>query len=287
MELQVSTYQKSISIQLWKDYVDTFAIQIEAPTGERTPVIRENNRESNRLNNGISEETSNEIGRSISDNVENRRGNSISSYTLGNTNVFILYGSPKPYTRYQEIYMDLIPVNQYIDSGIWIIRIIPEVSVVGRYDMWLPGNQSINTFTGFLKPDPEITLTIPSATDKAISVGAYDTSTDKVASFSGRGFTRENNQIKPDIVAPGVNIRSAATGGGTTVLSGTSMATPFVTGSAALMMEWGIVRGNDPYLYGEKIKAYLIRGAKHLPGYEQWPNKQAGWGALCLRDSLV
>ena len=291
VELQVSAYQKSISIQLWKDYVDTFAIQIEAPTGERTPVIRENNRESNRLNNGISDEisneTSNEIGRSISDNVENRRGNSISSYTLGNTNVFILYGSPKPYTRYQEIYMDLIPVNQYIDSGIWIIRIIPEVSVVGRYDMWLPGNQSINTFTGFLKPDPEITLTIPSATDKAISVGAYDTSTDKVATFSGRGFTRENNQIKPDIVAPGVNIRSAATGGGTTVLSGTSMATPFVTGSAALMMEWGIVRGNDPYLYGEKIKAYLIRGAKHLPGYEQWPNKQAGWGALCLRDSLV
>lgn len=278
VELQVSAYQKSISIQLWKDYVDTFAIQIEAPTGERTPVIRENNIESNRLNNGISDETSNEIGRSISDNVENRRGNSISSYTLGNTNVFILYGSPKPYTRYQEIYMDLIPVNQYIDSGIWIIRIIPEVSVVGRYDMWLPGNQSINTFTGFLKPDPEITLTIPSATDKAISVGAYDTSTDKVATFSGRGFTRENNQIKPDIVAPGVNIRSAATGGGTTVLSGTSMATPFVTGSAALMMEWGIVRGNDPYLYGEKIKAYLIRGAKHLPGYEQWPNKQAGWG---------
>lgn len=291
VELQVSAYQKSISIQLWKDYVDTFAIQIEAPTGERTSVIRENNRESNRLNNGISDETSNEtsneIGRSISDNVENRRGNSISSYTLGNTNVFILYGSPKPYTRYQEIYMDLIPVNQYIDSGIWIIRIIPEVSVVGRYDMWLPGNQSINTFTGFLKPDPEITLTIPSATDKAISVGAYDTSTDKVATFSGRGFTRENNQIKPDIVAPGVNIRSAATGGETTVLSGTSMATPFVTGSAALMMEWGIVRGNDPYLYGEKIKAYLIRGAKHLPGYEKWPNKQAGWGALCLRDSLV
>ena len=79
----------------------------------------------------------------------------------------------------------------------------------------------------FLKPDPEITLTIPSATDKAISVGAYDTSTGKVATFSGRGFTRENNQIKPDIVAPGVNIRSAATGGGTTVLSGTSMATPF------------------------------------------------------------
>ena len=61
------------------------------------------------------------------------------------------------------------------------------------------------------------------------------------------------------------------------------MATPFVTGSAALMMEWGIVRGNDPYLYGEKIKAYLIRGAKHLPGYEQWPNKRGRVGSTVFK----
>ena len=80
---------------------------------------------------------------------------------------------------------------------------------------------------GILKPDSGNYFDIPSATDKAISVGAYDTSTGKVATFSGRGFTRENNQIKPDIVAPGVNIRSAATGCGTTVLSGTSMANTF------------------------------------------------------------
>ena len=58
--------------------------------------------------------------------------------------------------------------------------------------------------------------------------------------------------------------------------SGTSFAVPFVTGSAALLMEWGIIRGNDPYLYGEKVKAYLRRGARHLPGYEQWPNNQLG-----------
>ena len=61
---------------------------------------------------------------------------------------------------------------------------------------------------------------------------------------------------------------------------------PFVTGSAALMMEWGIILENDRYLYGEKVKAYLQRGAKQLPGYEMWPNPQLGWGALCLRDSL-
>lgn len=255
VELEISSYQKSVSVQIWKDYVDSFLLQIESPSGQKTPLIRGEN------------------------------GN-LSSFMLNNTNLFIYYGTPKPYSRYQEIYIDMIPVDFYVDSGIWLIRIIPEQVVVGRYDMWLPGNRSINLNTGFLRPDSEITLTIPSATDKGIAVGAYNSYTGEVAPFSGRGFTRENNQIKPDIVAPGVDISSASVNGGRSVLSGTSMATPFVTGSVALMMEWGIVRKNDPYLYGEKLKAYLIKGAKHLEGYESWPNKQAGWGTLCLRDSL-
>ena len=48
----------------------------------------------------------------------------------------------------------------------------------------------------------------------------------------------------------------------------------------------GIVRGNDPFLYGEKVRAYLRRGARQLPGYEVWPNNLLGYGALCLSDSL-
>lgn len=45
----------------------------------------------------------------------------------------------------------------------------------------------------------------------------------------------------------------------------------------------------SPYLttqYGEKVKAYLIRGARHLPILPEYPNPQLGWGVLCLRDSL-
>jgi subtilisin family serine protease len=94
------------------------------------------------------------------------------------------------------------------------------------------------------------------------------------------------NQIKPDLVAPGVNIVSAAVGGGLVASTGTSMATPFVTGSGALLMEWGIIQGNDPYLYGEKVKAYLRRGARQLPGFTVYPNPQVGYGALCLRNSI-
>ena len=52
---------------------------------------------------------------------------------------------------------------------------------------------------------------------------------------------------------------------------------PFVTGAAALLMEWGIVRGNDPFLYGEKVKAYLRRGARRMTEGE-YPNEKVGYG---------
>ena len=131
-----------------------------------------------------------------------------------------------------------------------------------------------------------------------ITVGAYDARFDQAAAFSGRGYTRATNQVKPDLVAPGVEIMSCAPGGGYQVRTGTSMATPFVTGSAALLMQWGtflniqlsnsrgIVNGNDAYLYGEKMKAYLIRGARRLPGFTAYPNPVLGWGALCTANSI-
>ena len=75
-------------------------------------------------------------------------------------------------------------------------------------------------------------------------------------------------------------------GGGYGEATGTSFATPFVTGAAALLMEWGITDGNDPFLYGEKVKAYLRRGARPLQGSTEYPNPQVGYGALCVRDSL-
>ena len=67
-----------------------------------------------------------------------------------------------------------------------------------------------------------------------------------------------------------MRVMAPVAGGGYAEFTGTSFATPFVTGSAALLMEWGIVKGNDPYLYGEKVKAYLRRGARQIPGYERW-----------------
>lgn len=144
----------------------------------------------------------------------------------------------------------------------------------------------MNPGTAFLFPTETGTLTIPSTASRTIGVGAYDALTFSYVDFSGRGQRGAGRLSKPDIVAPGVNVTAPTTSGTYASFSGTSFATPFVTGGAALMMEWGIIKENDPYLYGEKVKAYMQRGARPLPGFTEYPNPQVGYGALCVRDSI-
>ena len=89
------------------------------------------------------------------------------------------------------------------------------------------------------------------------------------------------------MTAPGGDITVRVPNGGYEQVSGTSFATPFVTGAAALLMEWGIVRGNDRFLYGERLKANLIRGARPLSGISDRPDSRTGWGTLCAERALA
>lgn len=250
VELAVGEYESSFNLQLWKNYSDEYGVELIAPSGERSG---------------------------------NLRTYGADRVSLDNTQVYVYYGQPTPYSRYQQLYFEFVPAGGYVTPGVWRIVLTPVRIVDGRYDLWLQESATLNEDTRFFSPSEETTLTVPSAAGKVITVGAYNSRTDAYADFSGRGYTRTNDNIKPDIVAPGVNIVSTAVNGGYTVRSGTSMAVPFVSGSAALLMQWGIVKRNDPYLYGEKVKAYLIRTARHLPG-EPVPSKRTGWGALCLRN---
>ena len=152
--------------------------------------------------------------------------------------------------------------------------------------MWMSDARTRNMQTRFLRPTPDATLTIPSAASRTIAVGAYDARTNSYASFSGRGWPDEPYPVHPDLVAPGVDVTAPAVRGGYLAVTGTSFATPFVTGSAALLMQWGIVNGNDPYLYGEKLRASLHRGARPLSGFRKYPNEVVGYGALCTAKSL-
>lgn len=255
VELAVSSYETGLSIQIWKDYWDDIAVEIIAPSGRNLGRIQENSR--------------------------------VSRIRYEDMELLTYFGEPSPFRICQEIYIDMIPQTVYIQSGLWKLRLIPRSIRNGRYDMWLPAQGALNFGTGFTSPDSASTFTIPSAAAKAVTVGAYDAGTGSAAPFSGRGYIVEiggSLMVKPELAAPGVNVLVPSVSGMARV-SGTSYATPFVTGSAALLMEWGIVRGNDAFLYGEKLKAYLIKGAEPLAGAAV-PDTQTGWGRLCLKNSL-
>ena len=253
IELGVSPYEAALNVQLWKHYEDVMEIYLENPAGERIGPLYEN------------------LGPQ--------------RYRAGDTELLIYYGKPGPYFVTQEIYIDFIPTGIYVDSGVWKIILRGKDIKDGEYFLWLPGGNVLNPLTSFYLPRAEGTLTIPSTALRLISVGAYDSRSDVYADFSGRG-SKFLPYGKPDFVAPGVDITAPRPGGSYGSFTGTSFAAPFATGSCALLMEWGIVKGNDPFLYGEKVKAYLRRGARRLPGYEEFPNETVGWGALCVKGSI-
>lgn len=253
IELGVSPYEAALNVQLWKHYEDAMEIYLENPAGERIGPFYEN------------------LGPQ--------------RYRAGDTELLIYYGKPGPYFVTQEIYIDFIPTGNYVDSGVWKIILRGKDIKDGEYFLWLPGGNVLNPLTSFYLPRAEGTLTIPSTALRLISVGAYDSRSDVYADFSGRGSSFLPYG-KPDFVAPGVDITAPRPGGSYGSFTGTSFAAPFATGACALLMEWGIVKGNDPFLYGEKVKAYLRRGARRLPGYEEFPNETVGWGALCVKGSI-
>ena len=50
-------------------------------------------------------------------------------------------------------------------------------------------------------------------------------------------------------------------------------------------MQWGIVEGNDPFLFGQRLKSFLRKGAIREAGIT-YPNQRWGYGFLCIRDTL-
>lgn len=258
VEIYVADYMNSFNLQIWKHYLDDFDIFIESPANRQIGPLSSYSR--------------------------------VQNYVLPEDMISVYYSEPTPYNPEQEIYISWIPRGDYVTPGIWKIYLQPRRIIAGDYNMWLPVAGSTSSEVSFVRPNIFNTLVVPSTARYVISVAAYDSRNDTYAGFSGRGPNLEQELPqavgKPDLAAPGVAINTSRSGGGYGEFSGTSFAAPFVTGAAALLMQYGIVDGKDPYLYGEKIRAALIRGARKLPFQESQPSPLVGWGALCVSDSL-
>ena len=280
ISLSIGDYETGLTIQLWKNYSSDCSVALIAPDGTVYPIV-----ETFPTLTGTFLRPAASLDRSLT----------IS--TTGET-ILVYIGTPVPYSINQELYFDFIPKAEYLTRGIWQFRIEKIVSNPLSLNLYLPVGLTRSLETRFVDPDTSNTITIPSTASRVITVGAYDPYTDLVPDFSGRGYILEQlvtdreatgtstffqTQVKPDLVAPGVNIVSNDLLGGYSTFTGTSFAAPFVTGGAALLMEWGIVRGNDRYMYGQKIKATLQRLARQLEAYPSVPNEVSGYGALCLQ----
>lgn len=245
--------ERSLYLEIWQAFADDFSYELFAPSGLESFVFP--------------------------------TAPGIYTYRIADTIIYLTINNPTPYQPFRQYFLSFSSNTTFITSGTWTLRVtpIPTGKIVdGRLQFWLPSKEATNSATGFLSPSSDMTFTIPSTASSVISVSGYDSNLDVFAPFSGQGFSNAMN-TKPDLCAPAVNILSTAPGGGYTIRTGTSMAAPFVTGAAALLMQYGIVNGNDPFLYGEKVKAYLWKSARPLPAFSEYPNEKVGWGALCLK----
>lgn len=253
VEIAIAGSTKNVYMTLWKNFADSFSFELIAPSGRSSSTIAPTE--------------------------------SLNNLTLDDVMITIFNRQPTHYNESNEIYFMFQGTEETIPQGIWRLVVTGTQVVDGRFDIWLPTLEDVSENTTFLNPNLDVTLTIPSTSLKVISVGGYNATIETSADFSGRGYTRNNVYVKPDLVAPAVGITTVKAGGGYDSFTGTSIAAPFVTGSAALMMEWGIVNGNDAFLYGQRIKAFLQKGARRKFTIE-YPNTIWGYGTLCLNGSM-
>ncbi|MDR3595964.1 S8 family peptidase [Clostridium sp.] len=248
IELKIGEKQKDIRIEIWISKPDKVALSITSPTGEVVKKIIPKLEEITDIT-FVYEETSMKIEYLISD----------------------------PISGDQEI----VITARDIREGIWEFKLIGQLIIVGKYDAWILQRELIAPDTRFLRPNPYTTLMVPATSSSVISAAYYNQNNNSIVPESGRGFTRDG-MIKPDIAAGGVNAKTTSVGGATAIISGSSVAGAITAGACALLFQWGIIDGNDTTMNAEKLKTYLIRGAKQRAG-DVYPNPQWGYGMISLK----
>ena len=251
VEINVGAGVPGFTMELWSVLSETFAVEIISPTGERLPRLsRQEIRKDYRF---VFENTEVSIDKIFSFSANELQG------------VFLRFTGPS--------------------QGIWNIRVYAEEVFTGEFDMWLPLGALLDGEVFFLRSNPDSTITVPGDARFPITVGGYDSRNRSIDIESGRGYTIEG-AVKPDFVAPAVDVLGAARGNRFVTRTGTSAAAAISTGAVALLLEWAVVRGNFSRITSANIKGILIRGADRDPG-RLYPNREWGYGSLNLYEAFA
>ena len=252
-ELRVGEREAGFSMELWAADVGVYTVGFISPTGE--------------------------VARRISVPL---RGENTVSFLLEQTRI----------TVYTQI-ADVSAGSQFIFmrfenpmSGIWRILIRNSLDIRETFHIWLPVRGFISDETYFLRPDPDTIITDPGNARYPITVTAYDHTKNSIYIHASRGYSL-SGRIKPDLAAPGVNILGASVSGRRlTRMSGTSVSAAHLAGAAAILLNWGVLNANYPYLNTPVLKSIFVRGAQRNPALT-YPNREFGYGTLNLYEAFL
>lgn len=251
VEINVAEDERGIFIYLWTDIASRLLVSVKSPLGQVIDKIP------------------------IRTQVEQTFRFNLEQAVL---NVRYLY--PDPLSGTEEIIIRLLTPT----PGIWTLTVYSDINVDGIFHLWLPRKGFIKNGTRFLKPTPDTTVQLPGTGEYPIVIGAYDYQDDSVYVASGRGKTT-NGIYKPDLIAPGVNVRGPSIQGGFTTYVGTSTAAAITASACALLLEWAILNGNLPEMNTRIARGILIKGARRKTG-TIYPNTIEGYGRLDLKSSI-
>ncbi len=251
VELKIGENVDGMILELWGKSPDIFSVSFVSPLGESTPEI-----------------------------VARKNANERFEFLLDGTVLEVNYSLVESGSGEEVIFMRFINPS----AGIWVIRVYGNNILDGNFNIWANLRQFTNEETYFLNPQPNGTITVPVGADNIITIGGYDSYSNGIYPNTGRGL--ENGiEIKPDVVAPAVNVFGAGTNNNFIRKSGTSVGVAMAAGCCAQLLQWGIIQGNEPYMKTNYIRNYLIRGATRDRDIK-YPSTQWGYGKINLIETF-
>lgn len=244
IKLQVDEKEGDLLLSVYTLRVDTFSFTIKSPTGE------------------------------VSEPIEIPKENKFLSFSIGETQVSIQFFVERQ--GFGEERGEILFKN--IKGGIWEFNLTGEMITTGRYDSWLLQRELLEPGTRFLNPDPYITVMSPGTARNIVTSAGYNQQTNTILPQSGKGFSRDG-RVKPSVTNPAVNVLTTGLNDTLQVVSGMAVPGAILTGIGALIMEWGVVQGNDINMYPQKPRNFMV-GATTKQEKLAYPNPEWGYGVV-------